>query len=46
MYGHARAIFDSCSNGGMGKVGGRVPLNVANCPAQVEIIKTDDIPSD
>lgn len=36
---HASAIFEKCSDGGLGTVGGQVKFTVDNCPAQIEIIK-------
>lgn len=41
---HASAIFTQCAHGGLGTVGGHVNFNVGNCPAQIEIIRTNGSP--
>ncbi|KAL9598124.1 MAG: hypothetical protein Q9219_004680 [cf. Caloplaca sp. 3 TL-2023] len=41
---YALAIFEGCQNPGNGKVGGKADFKIDNCPAQIEIIKTDGQP--
>ncbi|KAI9847632.1 MAG: hypothetical protein M1837_002206 [Sclerophora amabilis] len=41
---HASAIFEACQNPGNNKVGGRVRFIKDNCPAEIQIIKTDGSP--
>ena len=41
VAGHASAIFEGCEDGGNGKVVGKVPFIMPNCPADVQIIHTN-----
>jgi hypothetical protein len=42
IYANAEMIFEGCQHSGLRTVDGYVPFSLINCPANIDIVHTED----